>query len=80
MKTSLALESRFPSRYIELVRNVIEENAYINYEKIQAETFLSYGTVQTIVKDKLKMKKIASRWVPHQLSGKNKLVRLELCK
>ena len=65
---------------IELVRNVIEENPYINYEKIQAETFLSYGTVQTIVKDKLKMKKIASRWVPHQLSEKNKLVRLELCK
>ena len=53
---------------IELVRNVIEENPYINYEKIQAETFLSYCTVQTIVKDKLKMKKIASRWVPHQLS------------
>ena len=65
---------------IELVRNVIQENPYINYDQIQAETFLSYGTVQTIVKDKLKTKKIVSRWVPYRLSEKNKLVRVELYK
>lgn len=53
---------------IDKVRYVIEEDPYCTYDKIEAETSLSRGTIERIIHDVLQMRKITSRWVPHQLS------------
>ena len=55
---------------IELVRNVIEDNPYITYDEIEAQTSLSRGTIQKIIHDNLKLRKITSRFVPYFLSEK----------
>ena len=38
---------------------------------MEAETLLSYGTIFKIINKNLKMKKIASRWVLHDLTEGN---------
>ena len=46
---------------IELVRQVISNDPHSTHDEIIAETFLSYGTIERIVYDCLKMKKVTSR-------------------
>ena len=64
---------------IERVRQVIQHNPYSTFGEIEAETFLSPGTIQTIIHDCLEMKKSTSRWVPHSLSDKNRQDRVRVC-
>ena len=65
---------------IELVRAVIEANPFSTYDDIQAETSLCHGTINHIIHDCLKMRKITSRWVPHLLSDQNRADRVRLCR
>ena len=65
---------------IERVRALIDDDRYIGYSHIEAETSLSYGTIFKIINENLKMKKIASRWVPHDLTEGQKMKRVQLCK
>ncbi|CAF4420278.1 unnamed protein product, partial [Rotaria sp. Silwood2] len=65
---------------IELVREVINHDPHSTYDDIIAETFLSHGTIERIIHDCLKMKKITLRWVPHQLSDEQKQERVKLCR
>ena len=51
---------------IELVREVISNDSHSTYVDIIPETFLSYRTIERIIRDCLKMKKITLRWLPHQ--------------
>ncbi|CAF2552799.1 unnamed protein product [Rotaria sp. Silwood2] len=60
--------SELTDENIELVREVINNDPHSTYDDIIAETFLSYGTIERIIHDCLKMKKITSRWVSHQLT------------
>ena len=53
---------------IEQVQRLIEEDPHSTYDDIQAETQLSRGTISRIIQDHLKMKKVTSRWVPHELT------------
>jgi [histone H3]-lysine36 N-dimethyltransferase SETMAR len=62
------------------VRDVIENNPWCSYDEIEAETSLSRGTIFNIIHDTLHMKKITSRWVPHELSDKNRKDRVQICK
>ena len=64
---------------IELVCDVKEENQFSTYDDIQAETSLCHGTINHIIHDCLKMRKITSRWVPYALSEKNKADRVQIC-
>ena len=64
---------------IDRVRAVIDENPWSSYDEIEAETSLSRGTIFKIIHESLKMKKITSRWVPHQLSEKNRKDRVRIC-
>lgn len=64
---------------IALVRAVIQVNPFSTYDDIQAETSLCRGTINHIVHDCLKMRKITSRWVPHFLSEKNRVDRVRAC-
>ena len=64
---------------IERVRIVIEEDPYYTYDEIEAETSLSRVTIYNIIHNHLKLKKITSRWVPHELSVKNRQVQVWIC-
>ncbi len=45
-----------------------------------AETFLSHGTIERIIHDHLKMRKVTSRRVPRQLNDEQKQERVRLCR
>lgn len=65
---------------IERIRTLIEEIPNISIHEIEAETSLSYGTIQNILTNKLKMRKLTSRWAPHQLTEAQKIERVNSCK
>ena len=58
----LIVETLSPN--IQPVINAIEQDPYINYDELEAETSLSRGTLEIIIQDHLKLKKITSHWVP----------------
>jgi transposase len=72
--------SELTDENIELVRQVINNDPHSTYDEIIAETSLSYGTIERIIHDCLKMKKVTSRWVPHELTDKQKHERVKLCR
>jgi transposase len=65
---------------IELVRQVIDNDPHSTYDEIIGETSLSYGTLERIIHDHLKLKKLTSRWVPYELSDEQKQERLKICR
>ena len=65
---------------IELVRQAVEENPHITYIEIEAETSLSRGTIERILQDSLKLRKVTSRWIPHFLSDENRAERVAACR
>jgi [histone H3]-lysine36 N-dimethyltransferase SETMAR len=65
---------------IKLVRDLIDENPRIGYTILEEKTKLSRGTLQKIITVHLKMKKKASRWIPHVMTSQNKLRRYQFAK
>lgn len=65
---------------IQAVRSLIDQDPHSTYDDIEEETSLSRGTIQTIIRNYLKLKKITSRWVPHELTPKQKQQRVNICK
>jgi hypothetical protein len=64
---------------IERVRQLIEEDTRITYDEIEAETSISRYAIHEIIHGTLKLKKVVSRWVPHELTSKNRQDRLKIC-
>ena len=54
---------------IRQVQELVEENPHITYAEIKAETLLHPPTIKEILHEKLNLKKLASRWIPYQLTG-----------
>ena len=75
---SARLVSELTDENIELVREVISNDPHSIYDDIIAETFLCHGTIERVIHDCLKMKKITSRWVPYQLTDEQKQERVKL--
>ncbi|CAF3736262.1 unnamed protein product [Rotaria sp. Silwood1] len=65
---------------VERVRQVIEDDPHSTYDDIMGETDLSHGTIERIIHDRLKMRKVTSRWVAHQLTDEQKQKRLRICR
>jgi len=65
---------------IQEVRSLIEQDPHSTYDDIEAETSLSRGTIETIIHQYLELRKITSRWVPHQLTPDQKQERVNICK
>ena len=65
---------------IEKVRLLIDDDPYITYKQIEATTSLHSLTIHSIIHDDLKLRKITSSRVPHNLSKKNKEDRVAICK
>jgi histone-lysine N-methyltransferase SETMAR len=72
--------TEFTHANIQLVSAVIEKNPWCSYDEIEAETSISRTTIFKIIHESLKMKKVTSRWVPHELTEKNRQDRVRLCK
>ena len=61
------------------VEQLVESNPHITYAEIEAETSLHPPSIYTILHVSLGMKKIASRWVPYELTEVQKQKRVEYC-
>ena len=64
---------------IHLVRTLIDSDPHSTYDDIEAETLLSRGTIEIIIHEHLKMRKVSSRWVPHNLTIEQKHERVRIC-
>ena len=63
---------------VKKVEDLILENQRIAIHMIMHETGLSYGSVSTIIHDKLHMYKASARWVPYLLTPFQKQTRRDL--
>jgi histone-lysine N-methyltransferase SETMAR len=65
---------------IEQVRLLIDVDPYITIDGIQEQTDLSYETVQRIISDHLKLRKITARYIPKDLTDLQRAERVRICK
>ena len=62
------------------MRSVIEVNPLCSYDEVEVETLLSLNTIFNIILNRLKLKKVTLRWLPHQLiHQQNSQDRLRIC-
>ena len=61
------------------VRSLIQKNSRATYDDLEAETLLPRGTIEAIIPENLKKRKIASCWVPHELTPMEE-GRVRICK
>ena len=57
---------------IAAVKIVVEEDARLSVKDIASCTGISEGSVQTILKKRLDLRKVCARWVPHLLTEEQK--------
>ena len=62
---------------ISAVKIVVEQDARLSVRYIAGCTGLSEGSVQTILKKRLDLRKVCARWVPHLLTEEQKTQRLK---
>ena len=62
---------------ITAVKIVVAQDAWLSVKDIASCTGLSEGSVQTILKKRLDLRKVCARWVPHLLTEKQKTQRLK---
>ena len=62
---------------IAAVKIVVEQDARLSVKDIASCTGISEGSVQTILKKHLDLRKVCARWVPHLLTEEQKTQRLK---
>ena len=62
---------------IAAVKIVVEQDARLSVKDIASCTGISEGSVQTILKNGLDLRKVCARWVPHLLTEEQKTQRLK---
>ena len=72
--------SEFTGENIELVREVISNDLHSTYDEIILDTSLYHGTMEPIIHDCLKVRKVTSRWALHQRTHEQKQQRVKLCR
>jgi len=65
--------------HIRTVKDLIAEDRRINVREIASEVGISYGSVETIIRDHLNLSKVSARWVPRLLTDQQKQIRKEVC-
>jgi hypothetical protein len=53
---------------------------YCTYDEIEAEFQISRETIRNIIYNCLKLEKISSRWIPHELVEQKRKDRVRICK
>lgn len=64
---------------IAAVKKIIEKDNRATYGAIEHELKIGSSAVNTIIHDHLHLKKVVSRFVPHQLSDFQKAERVRIC-
>ena len=62
---------------IATVKIVVEQDALLSVRDIASCTDISEGSVQSILKKRLDLRKVCARWVPHLLTEEQKTQRLK---
>ena len=62
---------------IELVKNLIETDNRLSVMKIAQMLNISHGSVHTILKEKLQLRSLCSRWIPKDLTDQQRMARVE---
>ena len=62
---------------IAAVKIVVEQDARLSVKDIPSCTDISEGSVQTILKKRLDMRKVCAKWVPHLFTEKQKTQRFK---
>lgn len=64
---------------IEAVQKLIEEDRHITYQEIQTCLGIGGSQVRKILNEELWVRKLISRWVPHNLTPEQKAARVTWC-
>ena len=62
---------------IAAVKIAVKQDAWLSVKDIASCTGISEGSVQTILKKRLDLRKVCARWVPHLLTEKEKTQRFK---
>ncbi|CAK1600353.1 unnamed protein product [Parnassius mnemosyne] len=65
---------------IAAVRTIILEDRHVTYEQIQAVINIGTTAIQSILHNELCVRKLVSRWVPHNFSEEQKAARVDWCR
>lgn len=65
---------------VEAVEKLIRENRRITYVELERELGIGSAALQTIIHDRLSIRKRCSRWVPHKLTDDQKDRRVDWCR
>jgi len=58
---------------------MVMEDRRFTVKQTAANAGISVGSVDTILHDDLKMRKVSARWVPRMLTNENKASRVAIC-
>ena len=61
---------------IDQIRDQISEDPHVTIRELSDTNGISYGSVQTILKKELGLKKLCARWIPHLLTDEQKRERV----
>lgn len=65
---------------IDAVRELIMQDRHVTYREIEASLGISMTSIYKILHEHLAVKKICSRWIPHNLRIDQKRARVDWCK
>lgn len=65
---------------IDAVRQLVMQDRHVTYREIEASLGISMTSIHAILHEHLIVKKICSRWIPHNLSVDQKQARVDWCK
>ncbi|XP_050296406.1 histone-lysine N-methyltransferase SETMAR-like [Anthonomus grandis grandis] len=64
---------------IDAVRMLITEDRHVTYREIEASLAISKTSIQKILHEELRVRKLVSRWIPHLLTEEQKEARVMWC-
>ena len=62
-----------------LYKDLVNDDPHISIDYIATILDISHGSVDAILKQHLGLRKITSRWVPHQLTNEQRQQRVNIC-
>ena len=65
---------------VDAVREMIERDRHMTYHEIQASLGIDMKAIHTILHDHLSVRKLCSRWIPHNLTETQKQARVKWSK
>ena len=63
-----------------IVLVIIEEDPHATHDIIKIVTSVNHFIINEIIHNALKKRKVASRWIPHELTNQTRKNRVEACK